>query len=79
MFKAIANVSDLQQVTLITKGRTWKVRCVHGYLKGKGWSTFVAEHRLMSGNVLVFSFEMSFGWHVLVFCKNGCERMYSWY
>ncbi|KAH7858047.1 hypothetical protein Vadar_019482 [Vaccinium darrowii] len=67
MFKAIANVSDLQQVTLITKARTWKVRCVHGFLKGKGWSTFVAAHRLMSGNVLVFSFEMSFGWHVLIF------------
>ncbi|KAH7848774.1 hypothetical protein Vadar_007662 [Vaccinium darrowii] len=79
MFKAVANVSDVQQVTLITKARTWKVKCVHGYLKGEGWSNFVAAHRLISGNLLIFSFEMRFGWHVLIFSKSGCERMYSWY
>jgi hypothetical protein len=58
-------------------GNTWQVRLVeqdnHLFLY-HGWSTFVGDHHLEYGDLLVFRYEGHLHFTVQVFGENACEK-----
>ncbi|XP_027189765.1 B3 domain-containing protein Os01g0723500-like isoform X2 [Cicer arietinum] len=58
-------------------GNTWQVRLVeqNNYLFfHHGWSTFVGDHNLKYGDLLVFRYEGQLHFTVQVFGENACEK-----
>jgi hypothetical protein len=58
-------------------GNTWQVRLVEhdNYLfLHHGWSTFVGDHHLEYGDLLVFRYEGHLHFTVQVFGENACEK-----
>jgi len=58
-------------------GNTWQVRLVeqdnHLFFH-HGWSTFVGDHHLQYGDLLVFRYEGHLHFTVQVFGENACEK-----
>lgn len=58
-------------------GNTWQVRLIkqdNELFFHNGWSTFVGDHLLECGDLLVFRYEGHLQFTVQVFDKNACEK-----
>lgn len=84
IFKKIATAKGLKVIRLLTNRRVWKVEYSGGYFRGEGWSSFVAAHKLVSADVLLFSITRNMRFHTLIFnkkkvvcvCIHGIEYLY---